>query len=285
MEAFIRNFLLSIVVPAILAGGSYWMLSKQDRIPRAWTALLAGVEASIAVAIGYFLLSGRLPLWPRESIHWLIYVGVFAAVAAGLLAAFEKPSARVAIMVATVTLVTFALVRPLWFSSWKPIQAIWLTGMLLAAGTIIWAMLHLAMEELQRPWVMGAIIAVFACTCVAVAASGSISLAQFGGIFTAVLAPLVAIAWTKPNSAVLGMAIPFSALTLLALLTNAHFYAELGWIAALLIFLSPVVGWTLVRFGPDEGLMARGYMRLILIAVPAASAVVYTILISVRSDY
>src|SRR5262249_9943966 len=160
VDAIIRNFLLSIVVPAILAGGSYWMLSTQSRIPRAWTVLIAGVEASIAIAIGYFLLSGRLPLLPKESTHWLIYVGVVAAIAAAVIAAVDLPSVRLVVIVLAVTIVTFALIRPLWISSWKPILAIWLTGMLLAFGTIMWAMLHLAMQELQKPWLLTALVLV-----------------------------------------------------------------------------------------------------------------------------
>ncbi len=285
MDAIIRNFLLSLLVPAVLAGASYAMLSAQARLPRSWTALFAGVEASIAVALGYFFLTGRLPLLPKESTHWLIYVGLVAAVAAALLAGLEAPSGRVVIVVIAVSLVTFALVRPLWHSSWKPVQAVWLTGMLLACGTIGWAMLHLVMERFQKPWVMAAVVMIFTCSCVAVAASGSVSLAQFGGIFTAVIFPLVFIAWWRPNSAVLALAVPFSALALLAVLLNARFYAELSLIAAVLILLSPIAGWALARFGPDEGFLAKGFVRFLVMSIPAAGAAIYAIVTSSPSGY
>ncbi len=139
----------------------------------------------------------------------------------------ESVPGRLVVVVIAVSLVTFALVRPLWKSSWKPVQAVWLTGMILAFDTIGWAMLGLVWERMQKPWVMAAIVMIFSCSCVAVAASGSVSLAQFGGIFTAVICPLVLIAWWRPNSAVLALAVPFSALALLGLLINARFYAEL----------------------------------------------------------
>ncbi len=285
MYEIVRNLLLSLIVPAVLAGASYAMLSAQARLPRSWTALLAGVEASIAVALGYFFLTGRLPLLPRESTHWLLYVGLVAAVAAALIVAFDSASVRVIIMVFAVSLITFALVRPLWKSSWKPVQAVWLTGMILAFGTIGWAMLHLVWERLQKPWVMAAIVVIFACSCVAVAASGSVSLAQFGGIFTAVIFPLVLVAWWRPTSAVLALAVPFSALALLAVLINARFYAELGLIATVLILLSPIAGWALARFGPDEGFLAQGFVRFLVMSAPAAGAAVYAILTSSPSGY
>lgn len=285
MEAIIRNFLLSLFVPAVLAAASYATLSAITRLPRGWTALVAGIEASIAVALGYFLLSGKLPLRPSESTHWLIYVGLVAAVAAALIAGFDSASVRIIIMVAAVTLITFVLVRPLWKSSWKPVQAVWLTGMILAFGTIGWAMLGLVWERMQKPWVMAAIVTIFTCSCVAVAASGSVSLAQFGGIFTAVICPLVLIAWWRPNSAVLALAVPFSALALLGLLINARFYADLGIIAALLILLSPIAGWVLARFGPDEGFLAQGFVRFLFMSAPAAGAAAYAILTSSPSGY
>ncbi len=285
MDAIVRNFLLSLLVPAVLAGASYAMLAAQSRLPRSWTTLVAGLEASIAVGLGYYFLSGRLPLLPKESTHWLIYVGVVAAVAAAILAGLEAPSGRLVVVVIAVSLVTFALVRPLWHSSWKPVQAVWLTGMLLACGTIGWAMLRLVMERFQKPWVMAAVVMIFTCSCVAVAASGSVSLAQFGGIFTAVIFPLVFIAWWRPNSAVLALAVPFSALALLAILLNARFYAELGWIPAALIFLSPVAGWALVRFGPDDGFLTKGFVRFLVMSIPAAGAAIYAIVTSSPSGY
>jgi hypothetical protein len=188
-------------------------------------------------------------------------------------------------MVIAVSLVAFALVRPLWISTWKPVQAVWLTGMILAFGTIGWAMLHLVMDRMPKFWSMAAIVMIFVCSSIAVAASGSVSLAQFGGIFAAVLFPLIVIAWRKPNSAVMAIAVPFSALALLALLINARFYAELGIISAGLIVLSPVAGWGLTRFGPDEGFFAHGFVRFLIMIAPAAGAAIFAILTSAPSGY
>ena len=125
----------------------------------------------------------------------------------------------------------------------------------------------------------------FAFSCVAVAASGSVTLAQFGGVFAAIVGPLVIVAWWRPESGVFAIAVPFTALALLALLVNARFYSELGVLPALLILLSPVVGWTLVRFGPENGILASGAGRTIAMLLPAAGAVVYAILTSAPSGY
>ena len=285
VDAIFRNLLLSLLVPAALAGGGFLAISMQTRLPRPWAALVAGVEATIAFAVGYYFLTGRVPLIPRESTHWLIYVGLVSAVAAAVLAGVEAAPVRLVVIVAAVSLVAFALVRPLWFSSWKPIQAVWLTGMILAFGTIGWAMLHLVVERMQKPWAIASIVAIFAYACVAVAASGSVSLAQFGGIFAAVLAPMILIAWRYPNSGAFAVAVPLSALALLAILINARFYSDLGIIPAVLVLLSPVAGWVIARFGPEEGLLASGFVRFIVMSAPAAGAAIAAILTSSPSGY
>jgi hypothetical protein len=140
-------------------------------------------------------------------------------------------------------------------------------------------------ERLHKPWAIASIVTIFAFSCIAVAASGSLALAQFGGIFAAVLSPLILIAWWRPASAVFSISVPLAALALLAVLINARFYADLGIIPAVLILLSPVAGWALVRFGPEEGFLANGFARFLVMSAPAAGAALYAILTSSPSGY
>lgn len=285
MEAIIRNLLLSIFIPATLAGVSYFALATQERLSRPVVALLTGLEAAIAFAVGYYFLTGGLPFLPKSSAQWFIYVPLVAALAAMLSATFDAAPVRVAVVVVAVALVTVAQVRPLWLGGWKPVQAVWLTGMILAAGTIGWAMLHLIMERVGRPWVMLTFVLWLAFTAVALAASGSVALAQFTGIFAAVIGPLFLLAWWRPAAAVFAIAVPLTALALLAVLVNGRFYSDLGIMSSLLILLSPVVGWALVRFGPDEGLLASGPGRMMAMVIPAAAAAIYAVLTSSPSGY
>ena len=285
MEAIIRNLLLSILVPALAMGASYFALSLLTRLSRPWVALLTGLEAAIAFALGYYFLTGSVPLVPKESTQWLISVGVAAAVAAALLAGVTSPALRVTIMVAAVVFVTFVEVKSLWRGSWKPVQAVWLTGMILAAGTIDWAMLQLIYDRTRRSWAMIGLLGLLVLVSVAVAATGSVSLGQLAGIFTAVLAPLLIVSWWRPGSGVFAIAVPFTVLALLGVLVNARFYSDLGVVPALLILLSPVTGWALVRFGPERGILGSDPGRTIAMLVPAAGAVVYAILTSAPSGY
>ena len=285
MDAIIRNLLLSILVPALAMGVSYFALTMQTRLSRPWVGLLIGLEAAIAFGLGYYFLTGSVPLVPKESTQWLIYVGVAAALAAALLARVTSPALRVTIMVAAVVFVTLVEVKSLWRGSWKPVQAVWLTGMILAAGTIGWAMLQLVYERTQRSWAMIGLLGLLVLSSVAVAATGSASLALMAGIFTAVVAPLLVISWWRPDSGVFAIAVPFTALALLAVLVNARFYSDLGVLAALLILLSPVTGWALVRFGPERGILASDPWRTCAMLIPAAGAVVYAILTSAPSGY
>ena len=285
MDAIIRNLLLSILVPALAMGVSYFALTMQTRLSRPWVGLLIGLEAAIAFGLGYYFLTGSVPLVPKESTQWLIYVGVAAALAAALLARVTSPALRVTIMVAAVVFVTLVEVKSLWRGSWKPVQAVWLTGMILAAGTIGWAMLQLVYERTQRSWAMIGLLGLLVLSSVAVAATGSASLALMAGIFTAVVAPLLVISWWRPDSGVFAIAVPFTALALLAVLVNARFYSDLGVLPALLILLSPVTGWALVRFGPERGILASDPWRTCAMLIPAAGAVVYAILTSAPSGY
>ena len=285
MDAIIRNLLLSILVPALAMGVSYFALTMQTRLSRPWVGLLIGLEAAIAFGLGYYFLTGSVPLVPKESTQWLIYVGVAAALAAALLARVTSPALRVTIMVAAVVFVTLVEVKSLWRGSWKPVQAVWLTGMILAAGTIGWAMLQLVYERTQRSWAMIGLLGLLVLSSVAVAATGSASLALMAGIFTAVVAPLLVISWWRPDSGVFAIAVPFTALALLAVLVNARFYSDLGVLPALLILLSPVTGWALVRFGPERGILASDPGRTFAMLIPAAGAVVYAILTSAPSGY
>jgi hypothetical protein len=285
MDAIIRNLLLSILVPALAMGVSYFALTVQTRLSRPWVSLLTGLEAAFAFGLGFYFLTGSVPFVPKESTQWLIYVWVVAAIAAALLAGVESPASRMTIMIAAVAFVTFVEVKSLWRGSWQPVQAVWLTGMILAVGTIGWAMLQLIYERTRRSWAMIGLVGVLVLSSVAVAMTGSVSLAIMAGIFAAVLAPLVAIAWWRPESGVLAIAVPFTALALLGVLVNARFYSDLGVIPALLILFSPVVGWALVRFGPARGLLAGDAGRTIAMLIPAAGAVVYAILTSAPSGY
>ena len=67
MDAIIRNLLLSILVPALAMGVSYFALTMQTRLSRPWVGLLIGLEAAIAFGLGYYFLTGSVPLVPKES--------------------------------------------------------------------------------------------------------------------------------------------------------------------------------------------------------------------------
>lgn len=285
MEAIIRNVLLSLLVPALAMGVSYFALTAQTRLSRPWVGLLTGLEAAFAFGLGFYFLTGGVPFVPKESAQWLIYVWVVAAIAAALLAGVEAPGSRIVIMIAAVALVTFVEVKSLWRGSWSPIQAIWLTGLVLAVGTIGWAMLKVVFDRTRRSWVMIGLLGLLVLSSVTVAATGSASLALMTGIFAAVIGPLLIIAWWRPESGVFAIAVPFTVLALLGVLINARFYSDLGIIPAWLLLLSPVVGWGLVRFGPERGIMAGDAGRTIAMLVPAAGAVVYAVLTSAPSGY
>jgi hypothetical protein len=69
------------------------------------------------------------------------------------------------------------------------------------------------------------------------------------------------------------------------LLICARYYADLAIVPAILILLSPAVGWALVRFGTDEGFFSKAFVRFIAMLIPAAAAAVYAILTSAPSGY
>lgn len=267
--------LLPFLVPALVSGICAALAARQPAKDAPTAAFRAGLGLTLGFWVGWAmantLLPQNLPWLPREATHWLFWLPLGAALAALCFAYMTEGGGRVILMIILVTAFSIPMVKPLWQSAWKPIEAIWITGSVLALGVLGWAMLARIGREMHPAPAVFWFTTLLGLLALPLATSGAASLAQTTGIFAAVLGPLLLIAWWRPGAGIFGVAPSFTALALLGLLVNGRFYSDLGVVAALLIIASPVVTWALVRFGPGEGVGA-GWVKGAIGLLPAAAA-------------
>lgn len=267
--------LLGFAVPVVVSAVTAALASRQHAKDAPTAAFRAGLGMTIAFWAGWAILRNippqELPWLPREASQWLLWAPVLASVAALCFGFMTEGGGRVILMVILVSAFALPQVRPLWQGAWKPIEAIWLTGLVLALGVLGWAMLARLAREVRPAPAMFWCTALLTLTAVAVVASGSASLAQTTGLFAAATGPLLLIAWWRPEAGVFGLAPSLTALAMLGVLINARFYSELGVLATLLILASPVLTWALVRFGPGES-GGAAWLKCLAGLAPAAVA-------------
>ncbi len=286
MDPFIKSLVLSIALPALLATVTSFVSAGPTREDAPAASFRAGLGMTIAFWTGWAFLFSRwpheMPWLPRESTHWLLYVPVAATFAALLFAFMREGGARFILIVILVSGLTLAQISPLW-KSWKPLESVWITVLLLALGAIGWTMVARVINASSRPTGMIWVTTLLSLAAVAVASSGSATLGLTCGIFAAVVGPLVLVSWWRPNAGVYGIVAPLASLALLSVLINARFYSELGLGPALLLVATPLLAWFLVRFGPRDGFLASDWVRLPLSLIPAAVAAVQTALAAAKS--
>ncbi|MBS0656896.1 MAG: hypothetical protein JSR82_01455 [Verrucomicrobia bacterium] len=230
-----------------------------------------GEAAAPAFDWGKLLTLQGVPWLPREATHWLIWLPAGAALAALCFAYMTEGGGRVLLMVILVTAFSIPMIRPLWQNS-PPIQAVWVTGLVLALGVLVWAMVARLGREAHPATTAFWCTTLLSVTAGTAAATGGASLGQHAGIYAAVLGPLVLVGWWRPNAGVFGIAPPLTALALLGVLINAHFYSYLPLLGALLLVGSPVLTWALIRFTPGEG-VAAGWVKALIGLLPALLAI------------
>lgn len=286
------KLLLTFLVPAFLSGLVAALASGRPAKQDPLAAFRAGLGMMLAFWLGWAIANaagsaneyapappfdwGKLltlqgvPWLPREATHWLVWLPAGAALAALCFGYMIEGGGRVLLMIILVTGFSVPMIRPLWQNT-PPIQAVWQTGLILALGVLVWAMLARVVREVHPGASMFWCTTLLSLTAVAAAATGAASLGQNAGIFAAVLGPLVLIGWWRAGSGVFGIAPGFTALALLGVLINAHFYSYLPLLGALLLLASPVVTWVLVRFTPGEGI-AAGWVKILIGLAPALAA-------------
>lgn len=244
-----------------------------------WRKGRAGtVAGTLGLGAGYlaahWVEAGLPAIPPLEVVGWTFW---FAAAAAALavVEAFAPPSARWRWPVRILLAVTLPLcfIDPLFESGWTTARgAAWIGG--LGLGLFLWWTLldRLSGRSPGLPE-LAVLCATAGGSGLAMLLSGSRLLGELGAAFAASLAAGVAIALILRRFSMAGSA-GVVATVLAALLINAHLYAELRAVPALLAVLAPLAGLGTKRsLGGKTGPVRAACAGLAAAALPLAAAV------------
>lgn len=267
---FIGGFLLpALIVAAVVAVTA---LVGGRTLAVGWAL---GVAAGFVV--GFHATTGWPAVPPRESHQWLLVVLLPVAVVVTALAVgpgvprWLPWGLRVAVAFGGPAVLLQSYLRYTW--SMRD-AAVWLVGLGMA-WLVLWALLMRLSPRRSvgaaLPW---ALVLVAGATGLTIALSGSQTLGQYGLALAGALAGGAAVAtlWRRALPAV--GAIDVATVLLAGLWLNGVFYAELTWLNAALLAVSPAMLW-LGEVGPFRG--GRPWRqvtaRLVGVAVPAGLAV------------
>jgi hypothetical protein len=268
----------TLAAAVVLILGWPWRAPNPTRAAIGWAL---GIAA--AVLVGSDAL-GLEPRWPPKQNQERFFVLVLpATVLAECLAAFPKlprwlawlARAAVAGGAARILLHASVYLEDLEGSGsarWSADEArLWLGGLAVAL-LVVWGGLGLLMRIAPSRSVPLALAVACAGSALTVMISGSISKGQLGLPLAAALVGAAAASFVAPMPR--GAApISIGLVGLYALLLGGHFFAELTWQHAALLFAAPLLCWVAV-LPPFQKLAPwlRGGLCILLVAIPVAVA-------------
>lgn len=203
-----------------------------------------GVELGVATGYlaGHIGVVGLPPLPPVETTQWLFYLVALSAIFAWA-GSFQRTPAwlRRGLRLLLIAGLIWTTLRPIAeYYEWSAAEsAAWGLGL----GTAI-AALWVGLEGLaERVVVLAApvsLIVVGIGTSVVLALSASALLGQLAGVLVAAMTPCFILSWARFSSSSPRGAISVVVLILAGLWLNGAFYAELKWINALFLAVSPL---------------------------------------------
>lgn len=254
----------------------------------AWGAPLA---IGLGYAAGHLATHGwpRFYPWPRLFFQLPIKQALFyLAVAAALYGLFEARRGRVSLHARALLCVA----APLYLLDfmrrhhWDGGEALLWTALL--AGTLfaVWSALEVLARRRPGPSLPMALIPVGALAACALFLSGSASLAQLAGAWTAPLAVALVVSWWRPELTLAGGGVSCASLCFAGLLWAGHFTSELSTASLILLGLAPLVPWigevpALTRRWPGP----RTVLVTCAATLPAAAAVAIELLARPADPY
>ena len=203
-----------------------------------------GVELGVAAGYlaGHIGVVGLPPLPPVETTQWLFYLVALSGLFA-LAGSFKRtpPWLRWGLRLLLIAGLIWTTLKPIaGYYEWSAAEsAAWGLGL----GTAI-AALWIALEGLAErvPGLPApvSLIVVGIGTAVVLALSSSAMLGQLGGVLVAAMMPCFILSWARFSPSPSRGAISVAVLILAGLLLNGYFYADLKWINAVLLAVSPL---------------------------------------------
>jgi len=263
------DFLLGVVLPALLAGVTLLAVRRARCGPSAGAALAVGG----AYVAGHLLQRGWRGFPPSEASDWPWPCAVAGALfGAATLGRRASSSARFVLRLIAAGAAAFVVLAA-WRRGAEPATARLTLVVVAAAGALAWSVL-----EAPRTGASAFLPALLALTAAgaatAIGLSGSVKLALLAGALASVLSAAAIAAGLRLAPPSLEGAVAPSVLTLLSLVVAATFYSDLPRTSALLLAAAPCATW-LPRLALGE--RARRRVVLVLLLLPAAALLLLAI--------
>ena len=283
---FVAPILFGFILPAVATGGvlvfGRAMAAKEDGASTAsGTGISSGWHIAVALGVGYIVgyigLEGVPPFPPRTGIHYLCYLAVLG----GILGCLWHLSlwGRVCLQIVLSIVIPRLLLTAIFKHTWGTLEGILWWVCLAGAIFLFWSLVERSFRALP-PGASGPFVyfGVFGGTALILALSGSLRLAQHGGILVA----LFAVGWIltlvlqpdRQQFVFPASAAPVMTLLLIGCYMNGYFFAEVPAVSAILLGIAPA----LAQVGWIAGIQKLGDRRAMLVQV---AAIAFPVLIAI----
>jgi hypothetical protein len=274
--SFTKQLLLGLLLPAIAGGGILIFarsLSSNEGTIRnekkygGLSGWLIAAALSVGYIVGYLGLEGLPSFPPRLGTHWLWYLAIIGLIVGSFWhLAVWGPIAQVAISI----IIPRLLLTSIFKYTWGPIVGIIWWVCLAVVIFIFWHFVEQSFSALPSgasgPFVY---FGVSGGTALILALSGSLRLAQHGGILVVLFAAswIVTLVLQRNRKRFVfppGVS-PVVTLLLAGVWMNGYFFAEVPAASAILLVISPV----LARVGRIEAVQRLGERRSTFVQIAA----------------
>ncbi len=266
---FFSLILPAIVCGGIFAGASLWPQSEGSNV----RAHLAALAIGSGYIVGYLGLEGKMPLPPKEGLHWIFYLALAAIAIEGV--RWMPPRARLFVHLALAVVIPRLILNATFKYTWGNLEGlIWWVCLTLAIF-FFWLVAEKGIDLLpkgaSRPFVL---FGIAGGSALILAFSGSLRLAQHAGILVAMLASVWMAMLIFPRISGKAASLPELflpaasmgvAFLLVGLWLNGYFYAEVPAVSAILLTVSPAMAWV--------GRRKSASVQIALVALPVVIAI------------
>ncbi len=279
MELIIKQLLFGVVLPAIVAGGLFLFARKIGTADTnsGLSRWLVAAALGVGYLAGYLGLEGVPPFPPRLGTEWLCYFALIGLICAAFwhISLWGQRIVQAVLVIAIPPL----LLSSLFEHTWEGLErAIW-QACLVVAIFGVWRVVQRSFTALPHgagsPFVY---FGVCGGTALVLALSGSLRLAQHGGVLVAVFAAIwlltLLLRQDGARFVLPSNVSPVLTLLLIGLWMNGYFFAEVPAASALLLAVSPA-GAQIYRIPAIERLGARrgGIVQIAASALPVLIAI------------
>ena len=282
-----KQLFLGLLLPAVVGGGIFIFAkslalkteSEHPKKEKDWfSGWLVAVALSAGYIVGYIGLEGLPPFPPREGVHWLCYLAII-----GLLSGSFWHSSRWGRLIVQIGLsivIPRLLLNSAFKYTWGQFEGIIWWVCLAVAIFIFWNVVQQSFAILppgaSSPFVY---FGLSGGTALILAVSGTLRLAQHGGILVAIFAASCIITFAGQRSGNKWNVFPSSvspvvALVLAGIWMNGYFYEEVpagsAILLAIALFLAPVGRMEKVQ---QLGARRSTFVQIAAIALPVVIAI------------